>query len=261
MSAQSRQFITLESIINDYLNESEQSAHKYAKLWHLAYVVMEELGIDFFYAIRSVKLPILGNKTVKLPNDCLRYTKIGVLNVRGEVVPLIFNNKLTLYADAMPNRQEKTIDNNGLLWNQCINGAPFYGYGYGVDGYNNGYTPIYGIPSGAPYQGGFNIDEANGIVLFDERFHWEYVIIEYVSSPQEGDPCSVPVHFRKAIMDYLWWRDNKVLSVKRGQVGTQAQLRHEYFESRRKANGTYRPWYLDQAYQTSLEATRMAVKS
>lgn len=261
MAAQSRQFITLDSIINDYINESEKSNHQYAKLWHLAYRGMEDLGVDFFYAIRSVKLPILGNKTVQLPNDCLRYTKIGVLNSRGEIVPLIYNNKLTFYADAMPNRQEKTIDNNFLLWNQCISTAPFYGFGYGAYGNNSGYTPIYGVPSGAPYQGSFNIDEANGIVLFDEHFNWEYVMIEYVSSPQEGDACTVPFHFREAIINWLWWKDNKVLSVKRGQPGIQSQLRHDYFESRRKANGTYRPWYLDQAYQVSLEATRMAVKS
>ena len=259
MAAQSRQFITLDSIINDYMNESEKSNHSYAKLWHLAYRGMEDLGIDFFYAIRSVKLPILGNKTVQLPNDCLRYTKIGVLNSRGEVVPLIYNNKLTYYADAMPNRQEKTIDNNYLLWNQTIDGSPFYGYG--INGYESGYTPIYGTPSGAPYQGSFNIDEANGIVLFDERFHWDYVIIEYVSSPQEGDQCSIPMQFREALIAWLWWKDSKALVTKRGQIGVVRDLKNDFFNARRLANARYRPWYLDQAYQVSLEATRMSVKS
>ena len=259
MAAQSRQFITLDSIINDYTNEAELSAHRYAKLWHLGYRGMEDLGVDFFYAIRSVKLPILPNKTVQLPNDCLRYTKIGVLNVRGEIVPLIYNNKFTFYADALPDRQSKTIDNNYLLWNQYIEGSPFFGYGYG-NGYNDGYTPIYGVPSGAPYQGSFNVDETNGIVLFDEHFHWDYVMIEYVASPQEGDNCSIPIQFREALIAWLWWKDNKVFSTKRGQIGIQAELKKTYYNERRLGNARYRPLYLQDAYQIEVTNTRMAIK-
>lgn len=259
MAAQSRQFITLESIINDYLAESEKSIHSFAKLWHLGYRGMEDLGIDFFYAIKSVKLQILGNKTVQLPNDCLRYTKIGVLNIRGEIVPLVYNNKFTYYADAMPNRQEKTVDNNGLLWDQTINGAPFYGF-YG-DGYNSGYTSLYGVASGSPYQGSFNVDESNGVVMFDEHFNWEYVMIEYVSSPQEGGNCNIPVQFREALIAWLWWKDNKMLGTKRGMIGLQRDLKSTFYNERRLANARYRPLYLQDAYQWNLDNTRMTVKA
>ena len=257
MAAQSRQFITLESIINDYLAESEKSIHSYAKLWHLAYRGMEDLGVDFFYAIRSVKLPVLPNKTVQLPLDCLRYTKIGVLNSRGEVVPLIYNSNFTFYADAMPNRQEKTIDNNYLWWwQQNINSGAFYNYW--VDG---AYTPIYGTPSGAPYQGSYNVDEANGIVLFDEYFQWDYVMIEYVASPQEGNDCNIPMQFREAMIAWLWWKDNKMLTTRKGMIGVQRDLKSTYYNERRLANGRYRPLYLQQAHQLSLETNRMTIKA
>ena len=98
MSAQQMAFVSIDSIVNDYLEESEGNVSKYAKCWQLCFRGMEELGLDFFYQIRSVKLPINSNNTVNLPPDFLQYTKIGVLNSRGEILDLRFNDKLTFLA-------------------------------------------------------------------------------------------------------------------------------------------------------------------
>ena len=63
-------YITIDSVVNDYLDESEQSNHKYFKLWQLAFRGMEQLGLDFFYQVKSVKLPVdATNQTVLLPAD------------------------------------------------------------------------------------------------------------------------------------------------------------------------------------------------
>ena len=56
--SQVRNYITIDSVINDYIDESEQSVHKYAKLYNIAYRGMEKLGLDFFYKIKSVKIAI-----------------------------------------------------------------------------------------------------------------------------------------------------------------------------------------------------------
>ncbi len=91
-----RNYITLDSVINDYIDESEQSVHKYAKLYNIAVRGMEKLGLDFFYKIRTVKVPVdTTNYTAQLPNDYISYTKIGVLNSVGEIIPLKFNSKMT----------------------------------------------------------------------------------------------------------------------------------------------------------------------
>ena len=52
--SQARNYITIDSVINDYIDESEQSVHKYAKLYNIAVRGMEKLGLDFFYKIRTV---------------------------------------------------------------------------------------------------------------------------------------------------------------------------------------------------------------
>ena len=119
MASQARNYITLDSVINDYIDESEQSVSKYAKLYNIAYRGMEKLGLDFFYKIRSVKIPIdTTNYTAQLPNDYISYTKIGVLNSKGEIIPLKFNNKLTFFADQLPNRAAMTEDNTLATWYQ-----------------------------------------------------------------------------------------------------------------------------------------------
>lgn len=256
MAAQERQFITLDSIINDYIDASEQSIHKYVKLWNIAYRGMEQMGLDFFYVIRSVKLPVLGNQTVQLPNNFLRYTKVGVLNSRGEVVPLIYNNKMTFYSDQDPDRQSKTIDNTFLAL--CNFNAPvFYNYWN-----NDAFTNIYGVPSGAPYQGSFNIDEAAGVILLNEQFNFDYIILEYVASPVEGDACNIPVQFREAMIAWLAWQDIAyVPSSRKGNLGDKRDRKNNFYNERRLANARYRPLYLEQAYEWSLQNTRMTVKA
>ena len=141
--SQTRNYITIDSVINDYIDESEQSVHKYAKLYNIAVRGMEKLGLDFFYKIRSVKIPIdTTNYTAELPNDYISYTKIGVLNSVGEIIPLKFNNKMTYYADQQPDRLALTQYNTLATWYQSDLPLWFnYWYGYG-------FQNIYGLPSG-----------------------------------------------------------------------------------------------------------------
>jgi len=256
MTSSKQGWITLDSVINDYLEESEQSIHKYVKCFNLAFRGMEQLGIDFFYQIKSVKLPVLPNKTVSLPSDYINYSKIGVLNSKGEVIPLKYNNKLTNYAELLPDRIEKTQDNT--LYNFYLPTSPiFYNY-WGSGSLGN----LYGIPSGAPFVGSFKVDHGNGIILLDENFFYEYIIIEYVSSPKEGEEYYVPIVFREALIAYLAWTDIRSMpSSRKGNLGDKRDRRHEFYNERRLAQARYRPFYLDEAYQLSLEMTRMCVKA
>src|SRR5688572_13363287 len=115
-------YITLNSVVDDYLNESEQSVHKYFKTWQIAYRGLEQMGLDAFYRIQSVKLPVNANLTVTLPPNYMNWTKVGVLNGRGEIIPLNYNEKFTTYADLFPDRVEKTTDDT-MLWGEWNNGV------------------------------------------------------------------------------------------------------------------------------------------
>lgn len=120
MSQQHLPYISLDEVVLDYLNEAEYSNHKYFKIWHIAYRGLQNLGLDAFYEVKSVKLPINANLTVQLPADYVNWAKVGVLNERGEIIPLYYNDKMTTYADLNPDRltktQDETLVNNLSDW-------------------------------------------------------------------------------------------------------------------------------------------------
>jgi hypothetical protein len=256
MASQIRNYITLDSVINEYIDESEQSIHKYAKLYNIAYRGMERLGLDFFYKIKSVKIAVdTTNYTVKLPNDYVSYTKIGVLNAKGEIIPLKFNSKMTFFGDMMADRQALTDDNTLVDWYQ--QDIPiFYNY---WDGY--GFTNIYGIPSGSPNVGSFNIDDANGVVLLNQNFYYDYLMIEYLSSPDPQQQFMIPLHFREAMLAWLAWRDIASMpNTRKGALGDKRERERNYYNQRRLANAQFKPLYLMQTYEWNLENQRMTVK-
>jgi hypothetical protein len=245
-------YVTLESIVQDYLTEGELPNHKYFKVWHLAYRGMEQLGLDAFYKIQTVKLPVNSNYTVVLPSDYVNWTKVGVLNDNGEIIPLYQNDKMTTFADLSSTRLEQTQDNT--LWDWDVNNWNNYWNG-------QAFINIYGTPSGAPFVGSFKIDNENGVMLLDEKFKYDYVMIEYVASPQQGQEYYVPVQFREALIAWLWWKDKRAANTNRGQVGLSRDAKNDFFNERRNAIARWKPTRQLERYQASQEMTRLTVKS
>lgn len=254
--SQNQSWINLDECIYAYIDEAELSEHKYFKLHNIAFRGMTECGLDFFYQIKSVKLPINENLTVNLPADYLNWAKVGVLNGGGEVIPLKYNDKLTLYAQQSPDRIQKTQDGN--LFDLFSPSSPvFYNYWNGY-----AYTNLYGIPSGAPFVGSFKIDNHTGIILLDENFGYEYIVLEYVASPQDGQTYYVPIQFKEAIISYLRWKD--ILSIPSKTHVNNANVnmrRHDFYNDRRLARARYKPFSLIEAYEFNLELQRKCVKS
>lgn len=252
---QHQPYISLDSVITDYLTESEQPNHKYFKLWHLAFRGFELCGIDAFYRVKSVKLPINANLTVTLPADYLNWTKIGVLNDKGEIIPLYHNDKLTTYADLLPDRVEKTQDDSLINNDWGVN--TWYNFWNGA-----AYTNIYGVPSGSPFVGSFKVDIENGVIVLNETFNYEYLMIEYVASPVEGGEYYLPIQFREAIIAWLAWKDiANIPSSRRGNLGDKRDRRHEFYNERKNAIARWKPIRKEEIYQASQEMTRLSVKS
>lgn len=255
MGTPHQQYVSLDTVVNLYLDRSEQSIHKYYKCWQLAFSGMEEMGLDFFYQIKSVKLPVNANLTVSLPADYLNYSKVGVLNSQGEIIPMGYNNKLTTYADLLPNRLQQTQDNtiNDLV---AFNTPIWYNY------WNNGvFTNLYGVPSGSPFVGSFKIDNHNGVILLSENYGYDYIMLEYVATPVQGQEYFIPIQFKTALMWYIAYNDIAMMpNSRKGTLGDKEQRRRAYHNERRLANARYRPVNLQEAYQWNMENQRLTVK-
>lgn len=252
-----RQWIPLNEPISHYMNEAEISNSKYFKLFNIAIRGMDELGLDFFYSVRSVKLPVNANLTVNLPADYIQYSKVGVLNDGGQIIPLAVNNNLTSAFDLMPTRIQQTQDDtiisayipNGIVWWNYYNG-------YGM-------TTLYGLPSGAPFVGQFKIDNDNGVIILSEDFSYPYIMLEYIPSPDPNETYMIPIQFREALIAYLAWMDIRSISVggRHANLGEKRDRRSEFYNQRRLAIARYDPVNLPDLYEWSLRNQRIAVKS
>jgi hypothetical protein len=257
MSFQKQGFIKLEEPVTDYLTESEKGISHYYKAYKLAYRAMVELGLDFFYNIQSVKLPVLPNKTVEQPDNYLSYNKIGVLNQQGEIIPLYYNDKLTTYYDNFPNRISSKTQDNTLLTN--LNPSPYFYNNYWL---GNGYGTLYGAPSGAPFVGSFKLDLENGLIVLDESFYYDYVMVEYVCSPSDSEEAWIPIQFKEAVISYIRWKDNISMKVKTHMdVNSNAGRRRDFFNDRRLAIARFKPFNVQIAYQMNMENQRLTVKT
>lgn len=257
MATKQQQMITLDSVVKDYLDSAELPMSKYYKIWNIAFRGMETLGLDYFYTIKSVKLPVLSNKTVELPSDYMQYTKVGVFNNKQEIIPLTYNSKLTKYADLRSNRIAETADPEFNVYDLYNQTSPvFYNY------YNDGiFSNLYGVPSGLPNVGSFKIDVDNGVILLTESFSFNELVLEYVASPVEGQDYYLPVQFREALIAWCAWQDiANMPSTRRGSISDKEQRKATFYNERRLANARYRPLYLEQAYQMNLESQRLTVK-
>lgn len=256
MASPHMKMIDINDCVIAYMDESEQGIDKQFKLSQLAYRAMDELGIDFFYRIKSVKLPINGNMTVNLPEDYINFNKIGILNSKGEIIPLMQNNKLTTYADLLPDRKERTQDNTLFDWASPQNGV-FYNFWDGTT-----FGNLYGVPSGAPFVGSFKIDDAAGLIVLNQIFGYEYLMLEYICAPMDGQVCYVPIQFKEAIIAYLAWKDIRYLpSSRKGNLGDKRDRRHEYYNERRLAIARYNPIRADHVYEENLRNQRLTVKA
>lgn len=254
--SQNKPYISLDSIVRDYLTESEQSVSKFFKVWHIAFRGMEDLGMDAFYKIHSVKLPINDNLTVSLPADYLQWTKVGLLNNKGEIIPLYYNDKLTTYMDLSTDRLTQTQDDSSNLNPQWDN-ATWWNYWNGY-----AFTNVYGVPSGSPFHGNFKVDVENGVILLNERYRYNYLMLEYMASPKIGSEYYMPVQFREALIAWIYWKDNKAKGVRNiSTLGLSRDYKSDYFRERRNAIAKWKPVRDYDVYQVSQEMSRQAIKT
>lgn len=247
-------YVPLDECVNYYLDQSEQSNHKYVKAWNLAFRAMDMLGLDVFYQQKCVKLLVNANYTVTLPNDFQKLSKVGVFNDSGNIIPLTPQNTLATAYDGLPTRLSQTQDPTiqGILTqNQLV-----WGYNY-WNGYNLG--TLYGLPSGAPFVGSYTLDVPNGLIVLDENFYFDYVVLNYVASPLPGGEYYVPVQFREAIIAFISWKD--IESMPKYSLGEKEARKSNYYNERRLAIARFDPVNLNDAYAWDLVNQRLTVKA
>lgn len=243
-------YINLQEPIHQYMDEAELSQHKFFKLWNLAVRALDELGLDAFYSVKTVLLPVGAAKTATLPADCLQWGKVGYLDSGGQVIALRRNPRLSTYAALHPDRLEKLADAGVAL-----DSDTFSNYWDGTAIVN-----LYGVPSsaGAP---SFTVDENQGVIILSPDATLTEVVLEYLPTADHSQDLYLPAVFREAVIAYLRWKD--IISLppsRRGSLGDKRDRRADYYNERRLAIARYKPFRFSEALDNSRDSERKTIK-
>jgi hypothetical protein len=194
-------YVPLKRVVSYFLEQNDKDFSYFDKCWIIAFRALVALNFSISAEPVSVRLPVQANKTVILPSDYLAWTKIGVLNNNGEVSTLKVNNSLAIFRDNNPNRLED------LTPDVCSSMPLIASFPYFFNFFDNGlYYNLFGIGGGLIQYGECRIDEKNGLILLDQHFHYDRVILEYMSSPQKNNDYTIPIQLQEAVIAFIEWK-------------------------------------------------------
>ena len=230
MANDTAQWLGLAEVIYQYIDQAKLTTAEFRRLWSIGVRGVEELGMDVHSTPKTVKLVVNANKTVNLPSDYIAFSKVGIFNSDGEVATLRRNPSLTAYKIDQNDRLTSNIDNvqsnsyrlQDLAFINYFDGARF--------------VNVFGAGALLNSAGEFDISEDEGILYLDNNFPYDYVVMEYLSSPADDVDYNIPIQVRDAVLSYIAWKDIEMLpSGRRVNMGEKQLRRKEFYNQKRLA--------------------------
>ena len=196
------QYTPLKSIVAMTVDEVEKSAGDFDRAWILGVRGVAHITNQFAGLPKTLRLPVLGNKTVQYPTDCNNWIKVGILDENGQINTLKINNALTTFRDNNPNRVQDlaTPDINNSIGNLAL--VPYYSNFF----YGGGSYQLFGVGGGVITYGECRMDDANRVVVLDPNFKYESIMFEYISAPQKDSDYQVLTCLQEAIIAFIKWK-------------------------------------------------------
>lgn len=226
--------IPLKTIVAEFLDSSDQSSHQFRRLYNIGVRGMREFNMDIMGSFKTVVLDINPNKTAELPCDYLSYSKVGVINDKGEIATFKRNDQISLYGGMnfdSGNRDAglPEITSIGDFTNPSSYPFLYYNFWSGGTSYN-----LFGLNSGTAVIGTFTIDDDNGIILFGNDMEYGQIVLEYLSDGCEDEDYMVDVRASEAFVCYMRWKQSQDL-VKKFPANVVREYKREYYRERKLA--------------------------
>lgn len=229
---------TLSEIINEVIAESGDSAtNKFARMYAIGLSGLREIHQDVNGIVKIVELDINSNDTVDLPNDYIKYSKVGICGADGRVHSLGLDNSLCLnkiYNDCgvqIKHNEFQSVDSLsigngffpffGILGNPIMNGGLFW-----AGGGQNGL-------------GYFRYDRSsNQLLLSNLHIGCRKILLEYVAdvNSEDGDFVVHPFIIQ-TIKDWIFWK--LIANDKNYGLGDKQYREKSYKNSYRQSNLRY----------------------
>lgn len=256
----------LRELIGNYLNSKDSSSHEFVRLYNLATFGMKtEFSLDIKGTLKTVLLTVNPNKSVQFPCDYVGFSKIGITNDCGELVTFKVNNQLTNYHQEYFNSNSRLsgvpkLPNYGFIGG--LNGYGYNNYLYLNYWYDSTTYNLFGLPSGTCDIGEYKIDEGARTILFNPHFHWQQVLLEYLSDgcDDENDDFEVDLRCAEAMKCYLRWQD-VVDRPKKASSGTVQMLKNNFYNEKRKARMRLNPTIINEMQNAERRSWKLVAKA
>jgi len=201
MASDIGKYTPLKTVVAYFSDQHDKSEGDQDKYWLLGLRALTDLNFEISAEPKTVRLPVMPNKTVRFPADCLSWSKIGLLNSNGEMVTLKINTGLTTFRDMNANRLEDLTPNINNSITSLTGTNLFLNYYY-----MNNYYNLFGLGNGLIQYGECRVDDANQVIVLSPNFQYENIMFEYISSPQKDEDYRVETALQEAVIAFIEWK-------------------------------------------------------
>jgi hypothetical protein len=253
MTKQTARYISIEKVVNEYISEANLTDSHFLRLWNIAVRGLEQMNYSFASEPITRKLGVLPNMIVELPGDYVDWTKIGVINDKGEIATLRINNDLSGYAATDPDR----VAANTSVYQTETESQNFRNYNY-----NGSYVNLFGLPIGLDVAGECKVLHEEGVIILEPDYKYDHVILEYIPSPVANSDYLMPVLLQETLISWIRWKDRQSLPQgRRSNLGQRQLDRKDYFADLRKGKELVKRFRMTEANDTIRINNRLALKA
>jgi len=273
----SRMKAPLSQVINNFLVSRDEDSYikntSRAKIISFARRGMQELLRNVGGSLKSVRLDLVDNFFVNLPNDFMAHSKIGVLREDGSVQILKMNEKMDISRKHLKDQSgDVLLDADGIELlegrgneNQFtpsdalnkIGGIPFHNYYF-----QGSYFQLYGVPAGNNIYGEYRVDYNNNRIEFSSNLYSieniKEIVLEYVADETMREDPAIDIRLHEALYSFIYWKC--VEQMYKAPANEKQIARQEYYNRRRLAMQEMRPVKLQEIIHTLREGNKKAPK-
>jgi hypothetical protein len=261
--------MTLREIVSSLIDSQDASIHSFRRLYNMGVFGMKtEFNLDVKGKLKTVLLSVSPNKTAEFPSDYISYSKIGVVNGKGEIACFKRNNQLTNYHQEYYSQNSRTkgvpyLPGYGTV--DGLNGGGYFDYnGFAYLNYNYSGTNynLFGIGSGTASIGEYKVDDAARVILFGQHFYYDEVLLEYLSdgSDEENDDYYVDVRMAEAVKSYLRWQ-NAIDMPKKYSPSQIQGYKSNYYNQKRLSKMRMNPLVLNELQDAERRSWKLTAKA
>lgn len=228
MAAPINSYIKLRDIVYLYMEQSKKTDAEFIRYWRLCFRGFIQMGLNAFWQIKEIVIPVQPNQTAYLPNDYIQWIRVANFNSNGELQILNVNNQLSTFGDLSDDRMSKIASQIGTVgdiltdgfinYPNCNNDTPF------SDG-------LYGTGSRLLTVSSCKIDDTNRVIILDVNNTLNEVALQYVSSPEQDEDYQIPIQFQEAMIAWLNWQDKMYLPATSKGSAIDKQIAAQNFKS------------------------------